>query len=350
MEIFESDNGLVRKYIHDDHSETAIKYVSSCDTIMDPITGEFHHNSVDRKKFSVFISSSSGCIRKCKFCYLTMKNAKYKLISELSVYRNVKDAIQHELLNNPNVIGKYIKLNWMGMGESHMSSSPNKFNKDVALVSIPYVTYKLVDKLLNKDNFRCISGLDGVDVASIMSKSATEKLLQMLVRLNDDLAQFPLNPNNKKVVHTSNGYSNYTDRSIVRFFYSLHSAVNNTRRDLMPGVLSLSDTIPMLVDVSKSGPNLIFHHMFIDGLNDSDKEVNALLDLVSKYNLHDYEFRILRYNSCDNTPYKESTRFNDIIKTLSNSKVINKLKVQISTGTEIKAACGQFIVRDFHSI
>ena len=53
------------------------------------------------------------------------------------------------------------------------------------------------------------------------------------------------------------------------------------------------------------------------------------------------ELRILRYNECDNSPYKESDKFDYIVKYFHDN--LSKVKYQISAGSEIKAACGQFI-------
>jgi hypothetical protein len=39
MGTFRSDDGMAGKYVHPDGSETAVKSVSSCDTVRDPVTG-----------------------------------------------------------------------------------------------------------------------------------------------------------------------------------------------------------------------------------------------------------------------------------------------------------------------
>jgi len=88
---------------------------------------------------------------------------------------------------------------------------------------------------------------------------------------------------------------------------------------------------------------VIFHHMFMDGQNDSDQSVDSLLEFMSKRKQH--ELRILRYNSCDYTPFTESPKFDSIIAKIS--KEIPRLKVQISVGKEVAAACGQFIVKSW---
>jgi adenine C2-methylase RlmN of 23S rRNA A2503 and tRNA A37 len=84
--------------------------------------------------------------------------------------------------------------------------------------------------------------------------------------------------------------------------------------------------------------------LFIEGLNDSIEEITELKKLM-KSSLQDKELRILRYNFCDKSQYKESKNIKEIIKELLS--VSNNIKVQISPGSEVKAACGQFIVLKF---
>ena len=85
-----SDDKTVVKIVHDDASETAIKTVSSCDTVMTK-DGEFELNETDRNKYSIFISDSAGCYMKCQFCYLTLKAMKFAKINVLKLFNNLID-------------------------------------------------------------------------------------------------------------------------------------------------------------------------------------------------------------------------------------------------------------------
>jgi len=149
------------------------------------------------------------------------------------------------------------------------------------------------------------------------------------------------------IVHRNVDFSNteafYPNRSRFRLFYSLHSAIQETRDEMIPNAMPLDEAIPALLDYSEDNKyNVIFHHMFIDGFNDTDKEIDALIDLINHYDLQNYELRILRYNTCDVSTYMhESNRFKNIISELI--KVHPHIKVQVSAGSEVKAACGQFL-------
>jgi adenine C2-methylase RlmN of 23S rRNA A2503 and tRNA A37 len=331
METFRSDNNTVGKYVHDDFSETAIKNVSSCDTILDPVTGKFYPNNVDRRKYSIFISSSVGCFMKCKFCYLTIKNSPYKKITKEQLRSNIEEAIIEEIQQNPDNANRYVKVCFMGQGEDHM----------VDPVRTREYTNELLDYLLVNN---LALGLDGVDIATVMSKGTCLDWINEFTLLNESLSKYNMNPNNIKTVNASNAYNMDNQRSRLRLFYSLHSAIQSEREMLIPNAMPLITATQELDKFhNQSGCNIIFHHMFMEGQNDSDRSVDALLEFMSTRKQH--ELRILRYNSCYYTPFGESKRFDEIVARIS--KEIPRIKIQISVGTEVAAACGQFIVKSW---
>ena len=331
MQIFRSEGQPVTKYIHDDGSETSIKAVSSCDTVRDPNTGVLHLNPVERNKYSVFISSSTGCFMRCQFCHLTARNARYGKLNSLDLLANLPAAIQDSVQHDPSLRDRFVKLNWMGMGEDHMVS-PNRTR---------HVTLGLLDWI--QDN-GFAAGLDGVDIASVVPAIDPEEWIGEFQTLDRDLEPYPLNPSNAVTVHRSNGFTaHYPNRSRVRLFYSLHSAVQDTRDRLIPKAMPLDAALPALTRFSEGNRyNLIFHHLLLNGVNDSDAEIDALLAFWDRNGLREHELRILRFNPADGSALRESDRFAAVIDRLAGE--IPFLKVQISTGTDVKAACGQFIV------
>jgi len=336
-----SDDYTVTKIVHDDDSETAIKTVSSCDTCLTE-DGEFQLNETDRNKFSVFISDSVGCYMKCSFCYLTLKDMKYKKIQAPNLQTNFVEAIRERIhagfdTDLPAIHEKFMKLCWMGMGDAFVNTQKVKDETEFML-----------DYAMSKNFTR---GLDGVDLSTVIPKVKNiEETLKSLKELETVLQKYPLNPHNDVLVHRNSEFSNtettYPNRSRFRLFYSLHSAVQETRDQLIPNAMPIDQAIPALIEYSENNKyNVIFHHMFIDGFNDTDEEVTALIDLIAQYDLDDYELRILRYNTCEvSTFMHESNHFKNIIKRLIN--VHPHVKVQISAGSEVKAACGQFLTNN----
>ena len=339
--VLYSDDLTVTKVIHDDNSETAIKTVSSCDTQLSD-DGEFVLNESDRNKYSIFISDSAGCYMKCKFCYLTLKDMKYGKLSADQIVSNIKEAVMVRNTTYPEIDltpihSKFVKLCWMGMGDAFINTERSK-----------NATIELMDFIM-EHGFAV--GLDGVDMSTVVPKvSNIEETFDHLRELERLLQKYPLNPHNDVLVHRSEEFSNtpstYPSRSRFRLFYSLHSAIQKTRDELIPNAMPIAEALPAVLDYSEDNKhNVIIHHMFIDGFNDSDEEVDALIQLIKDYCLHNHELRILRYNTCEvSTFIHESNRFKDIIKRLM--EVHPFIKVQISAGSEVKAACGQFLVSD----
>ncbi len=340
-----SDDKTVTKIVHDDNSETAIKTVSSCDTCIKE-DGSFELNETDRNKYSVFISNSVGCFMKCNFCYLTLKEMKYQKIKPEQLLNNFAEAILVRAESKdlgtidrklPPITDKYIKICWMGMGDAFINAE-----------HVKTLTDTMIDRVMEAN---CAKGLDGVDLSTVIPKVKNiEKLFNHLKDLDDRLQKYHLNPHNNVIVHRNADFSNtemsYQNRSRFRLFYSLHSAIQETRDELIPNAMPINEAVPALIEYSENNKyNVIFHHMFIDGFNDTEKEIDALINLINQYNLQNFEFRILRYNTCEvSTFIHESNHFKNIIKRLI--KVHPHVKVQVSAGSEVQAACGQFLTNN----
>jgi len=315
MEVYRTKDGLVSKYVHDDGSETAIKAVSSCANIFNKVTGKLEPIEVDRNKFSVFISPSVSCNLGCKFCYLTTKKYPYHKLSPGEIFNNVTEALKAEIKEKPEIRKKYMKLSWMGMGDAFLLDPVELRN-----ISNKIITWAV------RDNGAAV-GLDGVDIATILPVSKPG-WPHHLAGLNDDCFKYRMNPNNK-------------ERSNLRIFYSLHKF--NGRKALIPSSRfnDAANDLQLLNQFKQwYGVDIILHHMFIENENDTDHEmheVRAAIDCL----IPDTELRILRFNSCEGSTYKESSRFDELVKLYANN--LSKVKYQVSSGKEIEAACGQFI-------
>ena len=316
MEVYRTKDGQVSKYVHDDGSETAIKTVSSCANILNKATGKIEPVDVDRNKFAVFVSSSVGCPLGCKFCYLTLKKYPYYKLTPKQILNNVKEALTEEVKFKPEIRKMYMKLGWMGMGDAFLLKP-----YDLRRLSIDILHWAIGDS-------GCAFGLDGVDIATIMPKGADGWPHQM-VKLNDYLYDR----------HNRNNYDR--DRTPVRLFYSLHGV--GQRKSMIPGGrfnAPIGD-LQLLKQFNKwYGIDVILHHMLLEGVNDS-KEQCREITLAIRNLISNAELRILRFNECDASPYKETKNFDELVKLFSDT--LPRIKYQVSAGSEIKAACGQFL-------
>lgn len=326
MEAFHTDDGSVAKFIHEDGSETAVKVVKSCSNFRAE-DGRVLTEWVDRNKFSVFISSSLGCYMKCPFCHLTIKDSAYRKLRTAQVVANVKEAIEAEIARKPEMRERYVKLCWMGMGDA--LNQPDMVHD---------ATLELMDWLMEKGYTR---GLDCVDLSTVLPP-VKDDWLELFPKLNEALAAYPVNPDSFRVEQAEVAtHHEYVGRTRFRLFFSVHSAIQATRDKMVPGATPLEQALPKLRAFAASGPNLMLHQLFVEGLNDTPEEVDALLALL-KDNFPQQELRVLRYNFCDRSPYREWDRIDEAVSRIADQHAA--LKVQVSAGKEVAAACGQFLV------
>lgn len=320
MERYITKDNLVVKYVHDDGSETAIKDVPSCDNSIDLSTGFILPKEVNRNKFSVFISSSVGCPIGCKHCYLTVKNYPYKKLSPGMVIRNTTEAIRDCVSLKPELRKKYVKVSFMGMGDALLVNS-----------SILKSTIEVLVDTLIEDGM--CAGIDSIDIGTTLPK-------------NDRLIGYNLSMLQSWILREYGDYINPMKRkgqSVVRLFYSLHSSIK--RGELIPklgSVKTLSNAFSTLKSLSAHNIDTIIHMVLLSGFNDNRVEMHVLRGYLDEYCI-DPEIRILRYNECKNSTFEETVNFNGMVKLYSEN--FNKVKYQVSAGSEIKAACGQFICK-----
>lgn len=325
MESFITDDGTVAKFVHDDCSETAVKVVKSCSSFIedDRVRLEW----VDRNKYSVFISSSLGCYMRCPFCHLTIKDSQYRKLQAKAVLDNVKEAILHEVERRPSIRTRYAKLCWMGMGDA--VNQPGMVHD---------VTLELMEWLMRE---QLAVGLDCVDLSTVLPP-VKDSWMTWFSALDKALQPYPLNPLSYRMEQAELAtQSQYAGRSRFRMFWSVHSAVQTTRDKMVPGGMPLPRALEQLRAFAQQGPNLLLHQLFVEGLNDCDAEVEALLGLLRE-NFADNELRVLRYNFCDRSPYREWSSVDAAVARIARRHA--RLKVQVSAGKEIAAACGQFLV------
>lgn len=270
----------VFKIVHENREETCVKTVDSIST----------------EKSTVFISSSVGCPLKCKFCHLTMKGHKYKPLSRKQITENTINTVNWAGTVNPRITEKNLKLSWMGMGDAFFNlNNTLRCSEDIM---------KRVD----------VAGLDKVDISTALPKSVTKCDVALVNKIK----------------------ARYGSK--VRWFYSLFSAVEGTRDYMIPNTHTPTAAVELFEEMDVS---VIAHQTFLDGVNDSEEEVKAIVDFVNTHKDVITQLRVLRYNTCEAAWWYESERYSEIVKYLQENLEV-ELKLQDSPGKEIKAACGMF--------
>jgi len=301
MEILQTKDGTIFKFIHPNFAETAIKDVGGCSGL-----------SADAStKYSVFASCSYGCKMACKFCMLHTKGVAYRELPVHEVVENTHSAILFAATNRPSIKKKKIKLSWMGMGEGLLHPDVLKQSRTIVQSAL---------------DAGCASGFDCVDIGTSFPKVNLQDTVGMLQEIEA-------------------GFSDISEergpdgRPVVRLFVSI-GALEDRARTFLMGSGGFSERLDELRRVWGTKSNIVCHTLLLSGVNDSDRDAERLLAFFR--NRPEVELRLLRYNQCSGSPFVESANFEEISQLLLER--LDKVKVQRSPGSEIMAACGQFLV------
>ncbi len=138
----------------------------------------------------------------------------------------------------------------------------------------------------------------------------------------------------------------------VKMAFSLHTCFETTRTKIMPinKKYSLAANIEALkYYTKKTGTRITFEYIMLNGINDSDKDLNALVNLCSQI---PSKVNVIPFNSLKHmnpsgfsatlepTPPKKIGEF---VQKLRNKNVT--VIVRFTQGEDIAAACGQLAVK-----
>lgn len=122
---------------------------------------------------------------------------------------------------------------------------------------------------------------------------------------------------------------------------SLHSAIQQTRNQLMPGVKKY--TLPRLYEAlqlytEKTGRRPTYEFAMIEGINDTDPEMRALCDFCEGTLCH---VNLIQLNNIPDSPFKPSPqkKVEELQRRLMTRGV--ETTIRVSRGSDIDAACGQ---------
>lgn len=130
---------------------------------------------------------------------------------------------------------------------------------------------------------------------------------------------------------------------------SLHSAIQGTRNQLMPGVkkytlLRLHEAIQLYVE--KTGRRPTYEFAMIDGINDTNPEMQALVDFCAGTLCH---VNLIQLNNIPDSPFRPSSI--EKVESLQRRLTMHGVETTIrnSRGSDIDAACGQLKQRRFRA-
>jgi 23S rRNA (adenine2503-C2)-methyltransferase len=132
----------------------------------------------------------------------------------------------------------------------------------------------------------------------------------------------------------------------ARLYYSLYSMDKDFRRRWLPRAMDPNKALDKIADYQHDGgAEIALHRAFIEGENDSEKQLEDILKAVSDRQIK-AKFNLVRYNPYDTRRGREPEE--DRLKTLFNimagsltgisSRIVPKV------GYDIKASCGMFML------
>ena len=235
-------------------------------------------------RLAVCVSSQAGCAMRCSFCATGLSGLTRSLTAQ-----EIVDQVNHVAKDFDERVTSVV---FMGQGEPF-----NNFDETVAAL-------------------RTLNDPDGLAIGARHLTVSTCGIIPYIKRFSELPEQFTL-------------------------AISLHSAVQSTRNQLMPGVKKY--TLPRLYDaiqdyVEKTGRRPTYEFAMIEGVNDTNPEMDALVDFCVGTLCH---VNLIQLNHISDSPFKPSP----IEKVESLQKRLEKYGVETtirnSRGSDIDAACGQ---------
>lgn len=246
----------------------------------------------NRNKLAVCISSQAGCAMGCAFCATGLAGLSRSLTAQEMV-----DQVLHVSRDFGERVTSVV---FMGQGE-------------------PFANF---DATI--DALRALNDPDGLAIGARHLTVSTCGVIPGIRRFAELPEQFTL-------------------------AISLHSAVRGTRNQLMPGVKKY--TLPRLHEaiqlyVEKTGRRPTYEFAMIDGINDTNPEMQALIDFCAGTLCH---VNLIQLNNIPDSPFRPSPI--EKVETLQRRLTMHGVETTIrnSRGSDIDAACGQLKQRRFRA-
>ena len=243
-----------------------------------------------RHKLAVCVSTQAGCAMGCAFCATGFNGLTRSLTS-----REIVDQVLHVAHDFNERVTSVV---FMGQGEPF-----NNFDNVV-------------------DALRTLNDPDGLAIGARHLTVSTCGIIPGIKRFADLPEQFTL-------------------------AISLHSAVQATRNQLMPSVKKF--TLPRLHEAiqaysEKTGRRPTYEYAMIEGVNDTNPEMNALVEFCEGTLCH---VNLIQLNDIDTSPLKPSPTHK--VEELQRRLTMHGVETTIrnSRGGDIDAACGQLKQRRF---
>ena len=242
-----------------------------------------------------YISSQTGCNQACRMCHLTQlgHNTTTNVTPE-HLKLQLKIILDH--MASIGDLSKYVYVNFMARGEP--------------LLAEPLYCSGVMQEMITLA--RGYGRYVRFNISTIMPNSFNLSLVDAF----------------------------YDVRPV--FYYSMYSVDTQFRRKWLPRAMPVDRALMMLKDWQEQTMMIIkIHHAYIAGENDSDEQVNMMIDALLDAEIR-HDVNIVRYNPADNQSYIESERIEDIAALWSTRVPDSIVQIKPRVGFDVKASCGMF--------
>ena len=147
----------------------------------------------------------------------------------------------------------------------------------------------------------------------------------------------------------------------LKVHFSMHTPIDSERYDLIPSTnVSVSDALAYLVNYRKTlqsnevimnkynrlhttSEPIEIHYTLINGVNDSQKELDKICELLSKYHI---QIKFIRFNPINEL--KISNNEQVWVDRLSNTIPELRIKTYCPPGKQVGSSCGEFTKHYYH--
>lgn len=257
------------------------------------------------------------CNLGCKMCHLTNKGLNKDMVP--IKFEDFIECLFQSLIKNVNkrTDKKKLLISFMGVGE-------------------PLLNLKLIEEVYKNENLiKDKLGYEdiGYAIATMMPNNNILVLKEMVCKLN-----IPL-----------------------KIHFSMHTPIDSERYDLIPSTkVSVVDALAYLVnyrevlqaneEIMKKYINLHttndpieIHYTLINGVNDGQKELFKLCELLSKYNV---PIEFIRFNPTSELQISNNEK--EWISKISQAIPQLRIKTYCPPGKEVGSSCGEFTKHYYH--
>lgn len=265
----------------------------------------------------VCVPTHHFCNLGCKMCHLTNKG-----LNKAMIPINSEDFIEclfQTLIKNGNkrTDKKKLLISFMGVGEPLLN---------LKLIEEVYKNENLIKEKLGYEDI-------GYAIATMMPNNNILRLKEMVCKLN-----IPLK------VH-----------------FSMHTPIDSERYDLIPSTnVSIPEALAYLVNYRESlqaneeimkkysklhttNDPIEIHYTLINGVNDSQKELIKVCELLSKYNI---SIKFIRFNPINELQISKNE--DEWVSKISQTIPQLRIKTYCPPGKEVGSSCGEFTKHYYH--